>query len=99
MQPSSAAKLVSRIFLALLLAAAIMPTPARAQTFTVLHTFDGKDGAFPEGVLVRDAAGNLYGTTAFGGTGNCGTDRCGTAFMLNKTGKLVGSYSFGGANG
>jgi uncharacterized repeat protein (TIGR03803 family) len=99
MQPSSVANRVARIFLTLLLAAAILPTPAQAQTFTVLHTFDGKDGAFPEGVLVRDAAGNLYGTTAFGGTGNCGTDRCGTAFMLNQAGKMVGSYSFGGTNG
>jgi uncharacterized repeat protein (TIGR03803 family) len=98
MRPSSAAKLVSRIFLALLLAATLRD-PAQSQTFKVLHTFDGKDGAFPEGVLVRDVTGNLYGTTAFGGTGQCGTDRCGTAFMLNKAGKLVGSYSFGGANG
>jgi uncharacterized repeat protein (TIGR03803 family) len=72
---------------------------ARAQTFKVLHTFNGLDGALPEGVLVRDAAGNLYGTTAFGGAVGCGQDRCGTAFMLNRAGKLVGSYSFGGTNG
>jgi uncharacterized repeat protein (TIGR03803 family) len=74
--------------------------PASAQTFHVLHTFTGKDGAYPEGVLVRDASGNLYGTAAFGGTKNCGVEQhCGTAFMLNKNGKLVGSYSFDGPDG
>ncbi len=37
---------------------------ARAQTFRVLHTFTGKpDGSLPYAGLVRDGAGNLYGTT------------------------------------
>jgi hypothetical protein len=41
-------------------------------TETVLYVFKGnpsKDGASPYGGLVIDAAGNLYGTTGFGGTG------------------------------
>jgi len=44
--------------------------PAQAQTFTVLHQFDGQvdDGAFPQGSIIRDAAGNLYGTTSLPGT-------------------------------
>jgi len=45
---------------------------------TVLHdfrsVFKGKpDGQSPEGVLVADAAGNLYGTTPFGGPNSAGT--------------------------
>ena len=42
---------------------------------TVLHSFagGGKDGAYPEGRLIFDGKGNLYGTTAEGGTSNAGT--------------------------
>jgi uncharacterized repeat protein (TIGR03803 family) len=40
---------------------------------TVLHSFsDGADGAAPEGNIVLDTAGNLYGTTSIGGTDNQG---------------------------
>ncbi len=42
-------------------------------TETVLHSFSGNDGIAPEGGLVRDAAGNLYGTTSRGGTSDRGT--------------------------
>jgi uncharacterized repeat protein (TIGR03803 family) len=36
---------------------------------TVLFSFDGNDnGSWPEGDLVFDASGNLYGTTSFGGS-------------------------------
>jgi hypothetical protein len=41
---------------------------------TVLHIFTGNgngDGATPAGGLSIDGAGNLYGTTGYGGTGNC----------------------------
>jgi uncharacterized repeat protein (TIGR03803 family) len=41
---------------------------------TVLHNFDDSDGRGPmEDRLVRDAKGNLFGTTEYGGTGNAGT--------------------------
>jgi hypothetical protein len=39
-----------------------------------LHSFTGApDGANPQAGLVRDAAGDLFGTTQFGGTGHVGT--------------------------
>jgi uncharacterized repeat protein (TIGR03803 family) len=39
-------------------------------TETILHSFAGGtgDGSGPQGGVVRDAAGNLYGVTPFGGT-------------------------------
>jgi len=41
-------------------------------TERILHNFSGSDGAVPVGGLVRDSAGNLYGTTYEGGTYNAG---------------------------
>ena len=40
---------------------------------TIIHTFNGTNGDRPYSGLVADGAGNLYGTTAFGGTYNYGT--------------------------
>ena len=41
--------------------------------YKTLYKFKGgKDGIFHEGGLVLDQAGNLYGTTAYGGSRNCG---------------------------
>jgi hypothetical protein len=44
--------------------------PGRGQTAwteSILHSFTGPDGAFPQGGLLIDAAGALYGTTSGGG--------------------------------
>jgi uncharacterized repeat protein (TIGR03803 family) len=50
----------------------------------VLHSFaDGtNDGGGPTAGLVFDSAGNLYGTTAFGGGSNCYESGCGTVLSL-----------------
>jgi uncharacterized repeat protein (TIGR03803 family) len=93
----SAAETTFVIFITLLLAIATVPT--QAQRFKMLHTFHGApdDGYGPLGVLVRDGAGNLYGTTGAGGSGRglCTNDGgCGTAFKLDKAGKKVWLHSF-----
>jgi uncharacterized repeat protein (TIGR03803 family) len=49
---------------------------------TVLHTFGGGDGANPQSVLLFDSAGNLYGTTIYGGGSNVCQGGCGTVFEL-----------------
>jgi uncharacterized repeat protein (TIGR03803 family) len=80
------------------LASVVLRVPAQAQTFKVLHTFHGSNGAFPITQLTRDAAGNIYGTTSEGGTGVCtfGSSKvkCGTAFKLDKNGKQIWLHSF-----
>jgi uncharacterized repeat protein (TIGR03803 family) len=66
-----------------------------AQTYTVLYSFSGPDGAYPQAGLIRDSAGNLYGTTSQGGTSNAGA-----VFQLDPTGTETVLYSFtGGADG
>ena len=57
-------------------------------TESVLHDFGGAgDGIAPEcETLLLDSAGNLYGTTAIGGSGSCDLDGypgCGTVFELS----------------
>lgn len=60
---------------AILMAASISlrSLSAHAQTETVLHTFSVSDGYDPAAGLVMDAAGNLYGTTFYGGASDAGT--------------------------
>ena len=54
---------------------------ARAGDFSLLHDFQGSDGGQPFGGVIRDSAGNLYGTTVSGGDG-CKPFGCGTIFKL-----------------
>lgn len=62
---------------------------------TVLHDFiGGRDGANPEGRLVSDYAGNLYGTTFAGGASGDGT-----IFEINLKGKETILHGFTGIDG
>ena len=61
----------------------LSPAAGGGWTETVLHSFNGSDGHGPEAGLIFDAAGKLYGTTAWGGTGtDCLNTGCGTVFKL-----------------
>lgn len=64
-------------------------------TETVLYAFCSKDtscpdGEYPDSPLLIDSSGNLYGTTAVGGTGQDG----GTIFRLAPDGTETVLYSF-----
>ena len=78
------------LFLTFLVAAVLATGSAQAQTYTesVLYSFKwGTDGAAPQAGLVRDAQGNLYGTTSVGGgSTNCSPYGCGTVFEVDTTG-------------
>ena len=99
-KPCSIAKIVFASFVTFSLVLVVVPSQSQAQTFKVLHTFRGApaDGEGPFGGLIRDSAGNLYGTTTSGGRGKCKSG-CGTAFKLDKTGKVIWLHSFGGKDG
>jgi uncharacterized repeat protein (TIGR03803 family) len=76
---------------------------------TVLYSFTGigggnrtvGDGAYPYAGLVRDAQGNLYGTTYYGGERACNDmyGGCGTVFKLDTAGHETVLYSFIGTGG
>jgi uncharacterized repeat protein (TIGR03803 family) len=85
-----------KLFVALTVALAVFTlttlmtgTRAAAQTETVLYGFNsnGVGGDYPSGV-VFDTAGNLYGTTVYGGSGLCPLldGGCGTVWELSPNG-------------
>lgn len=84
--------------LIVLLAAVIFAAPAaRAQGFSVLTSFSGPNGDAPNADLAMDAAGNVYGTTFYGG--NSRGLGGGTVFKLSRHGSswiLSTLYSFTG---
>jgi uncharacterized repeat protein (TIGR03803 family) len=83
---------LTKFLLAIIL---LFTVAAPAQTFQVLHTFSGTDGSFPNGDLIRDPAGNFYGTAQFGGASNQGV-----IFKLDSNGQETVLYSFtGGSDG
>lgn len=85
---------------ALVLAVFLVPSifvaqVAQAQTYSVLYSFQGPpDGKNPWAGLIRDAEGNLYGTTSRGGISYWGM-----AFKLDPRGKESVLYNFLGGYG
>lgn len=80
-------------------------------TESILHSFIymTEDGAAPIGGVTFDQAGNLYGTTFYGGDLNCEYAGCGVVFQLSPSGSSWieqtlhafnggsdGAYSYGG---
>jgi uncharacterized repeat protein (TIGR03803 family) len=62
---------------------------------SVFYSFLGApDGRSPSPGLIKDAAGNLYGTTALGGASNLGT-----VFEVDASGNETVLYSFSGTDG
>ncbi len=80
----------------------LTPQAGGGWTETVLHSFNhnGTDGYTPQASLVFDGAGNLYGTTLYGGTHNSGT-----VFELTPqagggwTEQVLHSFNFNGTDG
>jgi hypothetical protein len=67
----------------------LTPNSDGSWTEKVLHSFplNRAEGAGPEGGVIFDKAGNLYGTTAFGGNTSCGDGAgCGVVFELTPNG-------------
>jgi len=70
-----------RLTLACALLAVLAAAPLHAQFYQDLYDFDCTSGCGPYGRLTQGINGNLYGTTASGGSNNLGT-----IFMVNPAG-------------
>jgi hypothetical protein len=71
----------------------------------VLYSFSGgADGATPSAGVIVDSAGNLYGTTKYGGgNADCGSYGCGVVFKIAQVSggawKEVLLHTFDGGDG
>ncbi|MGA8491072.1 MAG: choice-of-anchor tandem repeat GloVer-containing protein [Terriglobales bacterium] len=79
--------------LSILMMTLLLTAGGAASTFKVFYTFDFSDGSNPNGGLIRDSAGNFYGTTQFGGKSNRGV-----VFKLDSGGQQTILYTFTGAS-
>jgi uncharacterized repeat protein (TIGR03803 family) len=96
----------SRIFFGAVLAIALVLATNAFSSEKILHTFGNPNDGINPDALVADAAGNLYGTTFYGGNvgSNCSTSGCGVIYKLTPTAngpwKETIIYRFtGGADG
>jgi uncharacterized repeat protein (TIGR03803 family) len=65
---------------------------------TILYGFNGTDGSIPVGGAIIDGNGNLYGTTAYGGSGTCllfgDNVGCGVVYELSPPTKEGGQWTY-----
>ncbi len=96
LQPMNKFLTFSTILLALIAAPRM-----HAQTLTTLFTFTGSTGSLGTGGLVANSAGDLFGSTAYGGDLNCNPDftppGCGLVFRLNASNQQTVLHAFAGA--
>jgi uncharacterized repeat protein (TIGR03803 family) len=78
---------------ALILCLAVATT-SRAQTFTIVATFDGTDGSGADAALVQGFDGNLYGVTSAGGSCKAASYGCGVVFKLTSNDTITALYDF-----
>ena len=84
--------------LGLLLWAPLAAAFCAAQTVTILHEFQGTDGAAPYAKLVQGPDGALYGTTTYTTNANGVTNGSGTIFRVTKSGSFTTLHSFSATN-
>lgn len=84
----------------------LSPVGDGSYSFSILHSFSGRDGESPQYGVARDNAGNLYGTTPFGGktSPNCtsGDGSCGVVYELTQSNGVWSEsvlYKFNGVTG
>ena len=81
--PNSSRRLTGGFVVLLLPFAFLCASSASAGTFGLVHSFTGgADGGVVYGNLISDSAGNLYGTTVWGGSTKC-QNGCGVVFELS----------------
>jgi uncharacterized repeat protein (TIGR03803 family) len=86
----------------ILMVVVVVSGAAQAQSYSesILYSFTGgTDGGQPMGGVVRDAQGNLYGTTYYGGNPGCPPDElgCGVVFKLDSSGNETVLHTFAGS--
>jgi uncharacterized repeat protein (TIGR03803 family) len=102
MNPKSWFGSANRWLVAVLTVLMLTANASAAWTEKVLYSFQGgSDGLTPEGGVVFDSAGNLYGATYEGGS-TCPSPGCGIIFQLSPSGGTWTEtvlYGFNGTNG
>ena len=68
-------------------------------TLTILHSFEGSDGAYPSAGLIQASDGTFYGTTTGGRASTACVEGCGTVFAITSEGRLTTLHSFDSTDG